>query len=114
MAGETLQVFFLGTAGALPTTQKNPSCIMLKHGSTTLLFDCGEGAQQQMMRARTGFSVEGIFLSHWHADHFLGVFGLVQTLSFMGRTEPLTLYGPPGIEDFVTLVRQVGRNALNF
>jgi ribonuclease Z len=79
-----------------------------------VLFDCGEGAQQQMMRARTGFSVEGIFFSHWHADHFLGVFGLVQTLSFMGRTDPLTLYGPAGIEDFATLVRQVGRYTLNF
>jgi ribonuclease Z len=107
-------VFFLGTAGALPTTQKNPSCTMLKHGPTTLLFDCGEGAQQQMMRARTGFSVEAIFFSHWHADHFLGVFGLVQTLSFMGRTDSLTLYGPAGIEDFTTLVRQVGRYTLNF
>jgi ribonuclease Z len=114
IAGETLQVFFLGTAGALPTTQRNPSCIMVKHGSSTLLFDCGEGAQQQMMRARTGFSVEGIFFTHWHADHFLGVFGLVQTLSFTGRTDPLTLYGPGGVEEFAALVRHVGKYTLNF
>jgi ribonuclease Z len=87
---------------------------MVRRGSDTLLFDCGEGAQQQMMRARTGFTVRAIFITHWHADHFLGTFGLVQTLSFMGRTEPLTLYGPPGIHEFAALVRQLSRTAVRF
>ena len=57
MSGETLQVYFLGTAGALPTPTRNPPCIMIRRGSDTLLFDCGEGAQQQMMRARCGFTI---------------------------------------------------------
>jgi ribonuclease Z len=114
MSGETLQVYFLGTAGALPTTQRNPPCILIRHGSDTLLFDCGEGAQQQMMRSRCGFTVDAIFVTHWHADHFLGIFGLVQTLSFNGRTDPLTIYGPEWVHEFVTIVKTVARFNLKF
>jgi ribonuclease Z len=114
IAGETLHVYFLGTAGALPTPCKNPPCIMVKHGSRTLLFDCGEGAQQQMMRARTGFAIDAVFITHWHADHFLGIFGLTQTLSFMGRTEPLPIYGPDGVHEFAGLLRQLSRFNLGF
>jgi len=114
LTGETLHVHFLGTAGALPTPQRSLPCIMVRRGSDTLLFDCGEGTQQQMMRARTGFSVNAVFITHWHADHFLGTFGLTQTLSFMGRTEPLTIYGPPGVHDFAAMVRQLSRNTVRF
>jgi ribonuclease Z len=114
MSGETLHVYFLGTAGALPTPQRNPPCIMIRRGSDTLLFDCGEGAQQQMMRSRCGFLVNAVFISHWHADHFLGLFGLVQTMSFNGRTEPLTIYGPEWVYEFVAVLRQVARFNLKF
>jgi len=114
MSGETLHVYFLGTAGALPTPQRNPPCIMIRRGSDTLLFDCGEGAQQQMMRSRCGFLVNAVFISHWHADHFLGLFGLVQTMSFNGRTEPLTIYGPEWVHEFVLVLRQVARFNLKF
>jgi ribonuclease Z len=114
MSGETLHVYFLGTAGALPTPLRNPPCIKVRRGSDTLLFDCGEGAQQQMMRSRCGFTVNAVFITHWHADHFLGLFGLVQTMSFNGRTEPLTIYGPEWVHDFVTILRQVARYNLKF
>jgi len=114
LTGETLHVHFLGTAGALPTPQRNLPCIMVRRGADTLLFDCGEGAQQQMMRARTGFTVNAVFITHWHADHFLGTFGLAQTLSFMGRTEPLALYGPPGVHEFAGMVAELCRNTLRF
>ena len=114
MSGETLHVYFLGTAGALPTPQRNPPCIMIRRGSDTILFDCGEGAQQQMMRSRCGFLVNAVFISHWHADHFLGLFGLVQTMSFNGRTEPLTIYGPEWVHEFVAVLKQVARFNLKF
>jgi len=114
IAGETLFVYFLGTAGALPTPHRNPSCILIRRGSDTLLFDCGEGAQQQMMRARCGFTLDGIFITHWHADHFLGLFGLVQTLSFMGREDPLRLYGPAGVGEIARLAGSLGSCSLQF
>ncbi|CVK32844.1 ribonuclease Z [Methanoculleus bourgensis] len=114
IAGETLHVHFLGTAGALPSPQRNPPSILIRRGSDTLLFDCGEGTQQQMMRARTGFTVNAIFITHWHADHFLGVFGLVETLAFMGRTDPLPIYGPPWVGEFVDLVQRISRHVRGF
>jgi ribonuclease Z len=67
-----------------------------------------------MMRSRCGFTVNAVFITHWHADHFLGLFGLVQTMSFNGRTEPLTIYGPEWVHDFVTILRQVARYNLKF
>jgi len=87
---------------------------MIRRGTDTILFDCGEGAQQQMMRARCGFTVDAIFVTHWHADHFLGIFGLVQTMSFNGRTEPLTLYGPVWVHECVETIKKIGRFNLKF
>jgi ribonuclease Z len=87
---------------------------MIRRGSDTLLFDCGEGTQQQMMRARTGFVVDAIFITHWHADHFLGMLGLVQTFSFLGRTEPLDVYGPPWVQECVQILKQAARYNVRF
>jgi len=114
IAGETLHVHFLGTAGSLPSPQRNPPCILIRRGSDTLLFDCGEGAQQQMMRAKTGFTIDAIFVTHWHADHFLGIFGIVETLGFMERTAPLPIYGPPWVVEFVDLIQRINRHTRRF
>jgi len=114
IAGETLHVHFLGTAGSLPSPQRNPPCILIRRGSDTLLFDCGEGAQQQMMRAKTGFTIDAIFVTHWHADHFLGIFGIVETLGFMERTTPLPIYGPPWVVEFVDLIQRINRHTRGF
>lgn len=114
IAGETLQVFFLGTSGALPTISRNLPCILLKWGSHDLIFDCGEGSQRQMMRARAGFSPECIYITHWHADHFLGIIGLLQTMSFGGRKESLTIAGPDCIHEMVADIKNLCRTKLGF
>lgn len=109
-----LRVIFLGTGGALPTTNRNPSAIFINIKGHSMLFDCGEGAQQQMMRAKTGMTLESIFITHWHGDHFLGVPGLVQTMSFQGRKNPLTIFGPKNIDKFVSNILSLGYYRLNF
>lgn len=114
MSGETLQVFFLGTSGALPTISRNLPCILVKWGSHDMLFDCGEGAQRQMMKARCGFSFESVFITHWHADHFLGLIGLFQTMSFSGRVEPLVIYGPDCVHEIVDDMTGICRTKLKF
>ena len=90
-----LNVTFLGTAGSLPTPERNPSAILINREGEMILFDCGEGTQRQMMRARTGMMrLNYIFLSHLHADHILGIPGLLETMAFQGRDKPLTIAGP--------------------
>ena len=90
-----LNVTFLGTAGSLPTPERNPSAILINREGEMLLFDCGEGTQRQMMRARTGMiRLNHIFLTHLHADHILGIPGLLETMAFQGREKPLIIAGP--------------------
>ncbi|MCZ7391736.1 MAG: ribonuclease Z [Candidatus Methanoperedens sp.] len=109
-----LRVTFLGTGGTLPTPNRNPSAILINREGETMLFDCGEGTQQQMMRAKTGMKVNSIFITHFHADHFLGIPGLVQTMSFNGRTEPLDMYGPKWTKQMVKLLIDLGYYNLGF
>lgn len=104
-----LRITFLGTGGSLPTRNRNPSAVMINREGELILFDCGEGTQQQMMRAKTGMmSLSSIFISHFHADHFLGIPGLIQTMSFLGRSEPLTIYGPEGTREFTEFFKILG------
>ena len=109
-----LRVIFLGTGGTLPTINRNPSAIFVNRRGEMMLFDCGEGTQQQMMRAKTGMKLTSIFITHFHADHFLGVPGLIQTMSFNGRTEPLDIYGPRWTKQFVRLLIELGYYKLGF
>ena len=91
----SLRVTFLGTGGAVPTTERAPSALFVNREGDRLLFDCGEGTQRGMMRFNTGFGIDRLFVSHLHGDHVLGIPGLVQTLGFNDRTEPLTVHCPP-------------------
>jgi ribonuclease Z len=89
-----LRLTFLGTSAAQPTLQRNLSAIAVRRARELLLFDCGEGTQRQMMRYGTGFSVDAIFFTHFHADHWLGLLGFLRTLHMQGREAPLALFGP--------------------
>lgn len=91
-----LSVTFLGTSAARPTVERSVSSLVLRREGETVMFDCGEGTQRQMMRYGVGFTVSEIFFTHFHADHFLGVIGLLRTLGLQGREAPLHLYGPGG------------------
>ncbi|MFB6235048.1 MAG: ribonuclease Z [Halopenitus sp.] len=107
----SLRVTFLGTGGAIPTTERAPSALLVNREGDRLLFDCGEGTQRQMMRFGTGFDVSHIFVSHLHGDHVLGIPGLVQTLDFNGRTAPLTVHCPPNTKpDLEDLVHAAGHD----
>ena len=92
----TFRVTFLGTSGAVPTTARNPSSIHVNRDGDRFLFDVGEGTQRQMMRFGTGFGISHVFVTHIHADHVLGLPGLLLTMGFNDRTEPLTIVTPTG------------------
>lgn len=91
-----IRVTFLGTAASRPTVGRNVSSLAIAREGELLLFDCGEGTQRQMMRYGTGFALHDIFFTHMHADHFLGVIGLLRTMGLQGRTEVMRLYAPEG------------------
>lgn len=91
-----LSATFLGTSAARPTVERGVSSIAVQREGETFLFDCGEGTQRQMMRYGVSFALSEIFVTHYHADHFLGIIGLLRTLGLQGREEPFKLYGPKG------------------
>jgi ribonuclease Z len=89
-----LRLTFLGTSAAQPTLARNLAGLAVRRAGELLLFDCGEGSQRQMMRFGTGFAVDAVFFTHFHADHYLGLLGFLRTLSMQGREAPIDLFGP--------------------
>lgn len=107
-----LDVVFLGTAGSVPTARRSTACLLVRIGGERLLFDCGEGSQRQMQRSTGLVQVDEIYITHLHADHYLGVPGLLKTYDLQGRERPLRIYGPPGtVELFRALRRIFGRTS---
>ena len=106
-----LDLVFLGTAGSMPTAQRAPAALLVRRGGDRLLFDCAEGTQRQLLRSSVGLVELGeIFVTHFHADHILGLPGLFKTFSLRGRERPLEVHGPRGLVDMLgSLKRVVGK-----
>jgi ribonuclease Z len=102
-----LDVLFVGTAGSAPTARRGLPATLIRRGGDRLLFDCGEGTQRQLLRSIGLLELEEIFISHFHADHFLGLPGLLKTFSLRGREHPLTIYGPPRLGSLFDAMRPV-------
>src|SRR5438876_10316192 len=109
-----LSVTFLGTSAARPTVERNVSGVALVREGETLLFECGEGTQRQMMRYGVSFALSAIFFTHFHADHCRGVIGLIRTLGLQARAEPIMLYGPHGAKKVLTQAIQLGVERVPF
>lgn len=103
-----LKIFFLGSGCSAPTKVRNLTSIAMQYSGKVFLFDCAEGTQQQMMRTNVSYmKIDSIFFSHFHADHFLGLPGLLATMTMYERDTPLSIYGPKGIEKKVALALEI-------
>jgi ribonuclease Z len=103
-----LDVVFLGTSGSGPTAQRAPSATLIRRGGERLLVDCAEGTQRQLLRSDVGLvDLEEIFLTHLHADHFLGLPGMLKTFALRARELPLTVYGPRGTQGLIGDLRRI-------
>jgi ribonuclease Z len=109
-----LSLTLLGTGAACPTVDRNVAALAIHREGEMLLFDCGEGTQRQMMRYGVGFSFHEIFFTHFHADHFLGLAGLLRTLGLLDRKDPLTLYGPKGASKWLGQMVTLGMDRPKF
>lgn len=103
-----LDVVFLGTSGGMPSARRNPAGLLVRRGGDRLLVDCGEGTQRQLLRSSVGLvDLPDVFLTHFHADHYLGLPGMLKTFALRGRELPLTVYGPPGLRDLFGALRRI-------
>ena len=111
----SLRIIFLGTAGSIPTQKRSLPAITIQRKGEQIMFDCGEGVQRQMIRAKAGFHKKmKVFISHMHGDHILGLPGLLQTMALLDRDKKLDVYGPPGIKRFLEGVRETVQFVLTF
>lgn len=110
-----IELTFLGTTAGKPTRDRGHPAIALKHNGEILLFDCGENTQRQLIHADLSpMKIDRIFITHWHADHFAGLLGLIQTMSLQGRTRPLYIYGPKKTKKFIDSITKLGHFHLTF
>jgi ribonuclease Z len=105
-----LSVFFAGTAGSIPTARRGLPALLVRRGGDRILFDCGEGTQRQLVGSVGLMDLTEVYLTHFHADHWLGLPGLLKTFDLRGRERPLAIHGPPGLKELLVLaLRAAGR-----
>ena len=110
-----MKLVFLGTSAAQPTEKRGLSCICLEKDGEILMFDAGESAQISYMKSSLGWNKKmKIFVTHLHGDHCIGILGLLQTMSMQNRTEPLEIFGPNGIEEFIAANIKILNFGLSF
>ena len=102
-----MDLVFLGTGGSVPTARRSTACLLARVGGDRLLFDCGEGSQRQMQRSTGLVQVDEIYVTHLHADHYLGIPGLLKTYDLNGREHELRVIGPPGLFDLFKALRRI-------
>ncbi|MEM2118507.1 MAG: ribonuclease Z [Candidatus Bathyarchaeia archaeon] len=111
----SLRVIFLGTGGSVPTAKRGLPAMLIQREGEQLMFDCGEGVQRQMVKAKCGFHrLSKVFVTHMHGDHLLGLPGLLQTMAMLNREKRLEVYGPVGIARFLECVRETVQFVLTF
>jgi len=111
----SLNVIFLGTAGSTPTPERSLPAIAIKRKGEIILFDCGEGVQRQMIKAKLSFHRKmKVFITHMHGDHVLGLPGLIQSMSLFDRKRKLEVYGPEGIREFIEAINKTVQFTLTF
>ena len=104
-----MRVWTVGTSSAVPTQERGLAANLIEFNGERILLDCGEGTQRTLMKEKLGImKIDRIFISHWHADHFSGLLGLIQTLELEGRERPLYIYGPPRTEEFTDRILDTG------
>ncbi|MFH1055226.1 MAG: ribonuclease Z [Candidatus Altiarchaeota archaeon] len=110
-----MEITFLGTSGCIPTDKRGLSAVHLDYLGEPMLLDCGEGTQRQMRLAGLNFmSLDNIYITHLHADHFIGLVGMIQSMDFLERERPLTVHGPAGMEDAMDKLLTAGTFRLDY
>ncbi len=104
-----LEITFLGTGSAVPLPNRGHPSIHIRYSGYRFLWDCGEGTQVQLRKAKlSSLKISHVFITHWHGDHFLGLPGLIQSMNLEGRTKPLVVFGPKGIDEFMPKILELG------
>ncbi len=102
-----LSVFFAGTAGSIPTSRRGLPAVLVRRGADRILFDCGEGTQRQLVSSVGLTELTEVYLTHFHADHWLGLPGMLKTFDLRGRERPLAIHGPSGLKELLVLALRV-------
>src|SRR4051794_461852 len=102
-----LSVVFLGTGGSVPSARRATACVLIRSGGSRILVDAGEGAQRQMINSTGLVQVDDIYITHFHADHYLGLPGLLKTYDLLERQRPLRIIGPAGLIGFFEALRRI-------